>query len=334
MAEIIHEALMGALESTRGTAISAPTHLLNVTEGTLLPRKTFHNVPTITGGRAEFTTSTVIYEDTTVEGSGFLDLRQAPFWMNLAVGPATVTTPSGATAARLHTFNQAMTTDPAKAATFWWGDPAVQVWRAPYHMLDSLAVGFGADSDEAVTLSVTTVGQPWEEVADPTIPTQTEMLLAYGTDATLHIDTGTDAIGTTAITGRLVSGEFRIDRTRSRKRHARGAGAVRTFDATGIGRDHAELDLTFELYDLAQTDLFVDGLDAKVRLRLNGALIEGSIYGYFEVDIYGKFQDLEFDEFMDTNRTVTFTIMSTYNAHARAAGFDYSVKVVNNSATV
>lgn len=334
MAEILYEALLGALEATRGTAIAAPTHLLNVTDGMmLLPRKTFHNVATVTGTRAEFTTNTKTYEDTALNPSGTLDLRQAPFWGNLYAGAATVATPAGGTTARTHTFVPGMSTDPALSATFWSGDPNVQIWVADYHMLDDYTVTFDASSDEAVSFSANTVGRPWSEATDPVIPTQTEMVPAYGIDASLWVDTSS-AIGTTAITGRLVNGEWRIVRSRSRKRHARGAGATRTFDATGIGRDHAELDLTFELYDLAQTDLFVDETDAKVRLRLNGALIEGSLYNYYQADIYGKLQDLAFDTFMDTNRTVTFTIMSTYNAHARSAGHDWQVVVQNASATV
>lgn len=334
MAETLYESLLGALESTRGTAIAAPTHLLNVTDGMmLLPRKTFHNVATVTGTRAEFTTSTKTYEDTALSPSGTLDLRQAPFWANLYAGAGTITTPSGATTTRLHTHTPGMTSDPAKSATFWSGDPNVQVWRAPYHMLDSYTVTFDASSDEAVQFSAETIGQPWEEVSDPTLPTQTDMLPAYGIDANLWIDTSS-AVGTTAITGRLVSGEARIVRSRSRKRHARGAGATRTFDTTGIGRDHAELDLTFELYDLAQTDLFVDETDSKVRLRLNGGLLEGSLYAFWELELYGKLQNLAFDTFMDTNRTVTFTIMSTYNSHARTAGFDWCTRIQNNSGTV
>lgn len=334
MAETMHESLLGVLESTRGTAIATPTHKLNVTDGQLLvPRKTFHNVATVTGTRAEITSSTKTYEDTTLNPSGTLDLRQAPFWANLYTGPGTIATPGGGTLSRTHTHVPGMTTDPALSATFSSGDPDVQVWQAAYHMLTDYTVTFDASSDESVSFSANTVGQPWTEVADPTIPTQTEIVPAYAIDADLWIDTSS-AIGTTAITGRLVSGEWRIVRNRSFKRHARGAGAVRTFDTTGIGLDHAELTLTFELYDLAQTDLFVDETDAKVRLRLNGALIEGVLYNYYQADIYGKFQDLAFDTFMDTNRTVTFTIMSTYNAHARTAGHDWRVVIQNASATV
>lgn len=334
MAEILQEVLLGVLESTRGTAITTPTHLLNVSDGMmLLPRKTFHNVSTVTGTRAEFAINTKTYEDTALNPSGTLDLRQAPFWANMYAGAGTIATPSGGTLSRTHTHVPGMSTDSAKSATFSSGDPNVQVWQSAYHMLDDYTVTFDASSDEAVSFSANTVGQPWTEISDPVVPTQTEVVPAYGIDTDLWIDTSS-AIGTTAITGRLVSGEWRIVRARSRKRHARGAGAVRTFDATGIGRDHAELDLTFELYDLAQTDLFSDETDVKVRLRLNGSLIEGTLYNYYQVDIYGKLQDLAFDTFMDTNRTVTFTIMSTYNTHARSAGHDWRVVIQNSSATV
>lgn len=333
MAETLYESLLGAIETVRGTAIAAPTHKINASEGILTPRQTFHNVPTLSGTRAAFTTSNKVYEDTAVEASGALDLRQAPFIANLALGAGTITTPSGATTTRLHTHVPGMSSDPAKSATWWHGDPNVQVWRAAYHMLDNWTVTFSADSEEAVAHSFSTVGQPWEAVSDPTLPTETAMLLAYGIDASLHIDTSS-AIGTTAITGRLIGGEARINRVRSFKRHARGAGAVRTFDATGIGRDNAELDLTFELYDTAQTALFVSGAPQKVRLRLNGDLLEGVLYAFWELDIYGNLQDLAFDTYMDTNRTVTFTIRSTNNAYAISAGHDYAVRIQNNSSTV
>lgn len=328
--EIMGEVLLGVLEAARGTPL-APTHKLNVATGQLLvPRKTVHNVASVTGTRAEYTTSRTIYEDSQLQPAGTLDLRQAQWWANLYAGAGVITTPGGGVLSRLHTHAPGMTADSQKSACFYSGDPDVQVWRAPYHMLDEYKITFDAAADEAAQFSATTVGQPWEPVADPTVPASVEPWPAYAMNADLWIDSGGDAIGTTHITGRLVKGEARIPRKRSRKRHANGAAAARTFDATGMGVDHAELDLTFEVYDLDQIDLFTDEDATKIRLRLNGDLIEGALYAYWQVDIYGTMQDLAWDTYMDTNRVVTFTIPSTYNADAVAAGWDWRVLIQND----
>lgn len=338
MAELDLEVLWGALESPRGTMNAVPTHIMTLEERTLTENQTTHSYTGRTGTRAEYTQHNRTYSDSTMEGSGALDLRQAPFWMSLACAAPTTTTPVGATNARLHSFSPGLSTDAARSCTWLWGDPNARVYRAPYHMLDELTIAFDAESDESVTFDVTTTGQMLEGLTAPTFtaitpPTATsEMLIPSIINADLWMDTGASAIGTTKVDGRLVSGEFRIVRQRSRKRHAMGLGAALTFDRTGFGRDHAELTLTFEFFDAAQYPATL--VDYKTRLHLYGPLIEAGQVAFFGIDIYGPLTDPQWDEYMDTNRTLTVTILSTLNADARTAGADWLVRVKNATATV
>ena len=55
----------------------------------------------------------------------------------------------------------------------------------------------------------------------------------------------------------------------------------------------------------------------KMRIRLNGALIESvtpDYYSYVQLDIYGALADLEWSSVEDANRSMVFTVQSEYNS--------------------
>lgn len=332
MAEIIYEGLYGALESTRGTAIAAPTHRLNVEDTTIDPDRSVYRPKYSTGTRAEYITSTIVRENSSTKVTGPIDLNNLTFWANMAIGPATITTPGGGTLSRLHTFPQAMTTDTAKSADLWWGDPNVQVFRSTYNMLTNLTLTADADSTDAATFSAEIMGKAMTAVTAPTLPAFVAGTLVSGVDMSFYIDTSS-AIGTTELTGRVLSVEARIDRTRNPKYHAKGAGSDKSFDVFGIGRDHAELTVVLELNDMVQYNMYAALTEVKARVRMNGPLIEGALYNYAEFDIFGPLAALKWGKYADTNRTVEFTIMSQYGPYAQTAGYDYALKVQNTKTT-
>lgn len=146
----------------------------------------------------------------------------------------------------------------------------------------------------------------------------------------MWLDTSS-AIGTTAITGRLISAEHTIPVGYVPKYLATGPGSDGSF--TRLGRPTRSLTTTIklELLDLDQMELFEDNTTVKLRVRHNGPLIEGSLYHYFQVDTYGPMTLDEFTDLEGVNRAVQFTVVSEYDA---TLGADWRVLVQNDRATL
>src|SRR5689334_18670730 len=120
MAEIIFETFRLALEATRGTAESAPTHLLNH-EGKLTPHITRYRPREKRGTRARNYRAVDTRAWADFEGEGDLDSVLAAVLFNMAVAPdASPATPTDAVTARLWEHIGALTSDNLKTATVWW----------------------------------------------------------------------------------------------------------------------------------------------------------------------------------------------------------------------
>ena len=161
----------------------------------------------------------------------------------------------------------------------------------------------------------------------PVFPSITTAPLISGSGMQMWLDTGTDAIGTTAITGRLISAEHVLPANYGYKHLAVGPGGSKTYSRTGRGKRALTTRVTLELTDLAQYQLFVDGTVAKLRIRHNGDLIESGFYHYVEVDTYGPLTFTDWGELEGTNRTLTLEVVSQYDA---TLGADWSIKVQND----
>ncbi len=89
--------------------------------------------------------------------------------------------------------------------------------------------------------------------------------------------------------------------------------------------------MTMEIPDTTQMDQVIASTSVKMRVRLNGDLIEGALYEYVQWDVYGR---LKFDSWGDlegTNRTAVFRVDSLYDT---TLGADYQIVVQNQSAVV
>lgn len=240
-----------------------------------------------------------------------------------------VTTPTDGVLTRLWTFEPTMNADDLRALTLYWGDPNVQAFQAAYCQVDSLTISGDASGEDGVTMSISGMGQfPTKEAPDSVPAMLTAPLLMPGA-MQLWIDSA-EAIGTTAITGRVVSAEVTIASGIVRKYLAEGPGGDLEFSATGRGKRHAEARIVFEVPDTTQYDLWAAHTSLKVRLRFNGPLIESVgagptlYYHYIDVDLYAPFDALDWGELEGTNRTVEMTLLSEYDADA---GYDFCVRV-------
>lgn len=160
----------------------------------------------------------------------------------------------------------------------------------------------------------------------PVFPSILTAPLISGASMQMWLDTD-NAIGTTEITGRLISAEHVIPVNYGYKHLAVGPTGALTYSRVGRGKRAITTRVTLELTDMSQYKLFEDGATVKLRIRHNGDLIEGSLYHFVEVDTYGPMNFTDWGELEGTNRTLTLEVMSVYDA---TLGADFSIKVQND----
>jgi hypothetical protein len=333
--ELVFERFAGALEgaSTHGTAVAAPTHIFNGM-GMINPEQTRSRRSRSDGTLDEFYSSVVTQQRATWTLEGDLDVNTLPFLLEMgAKGGGVIATPGGGTLSRTHTYLPTDTSDNLLSSTLFWGDPGWgtgKVFQTPYSMLDELTITSDTNSTDSSTMSASGTSQFPIKLTAPTIPALTAGGLIIGQWLNLWMDTSS-AIGTTAITGRVISATHTLTNNISYKPLATGAGGSLSFTRHGRGKRHMETTIVFELADETQYDLFVAGTVTKTRVTHNGPLIEGSIYSSVMIDTYGPLDALAWGDFQGTNRTVAFTIQSERNT---ALGASWQIVVTNAIATI
>jgi hypothetical protein len=318
-AEIPLELFGLALESTRGTAITPPTHLIPVS-GVITPFRTKYR-PEEQRGTLEqnYRAKTVRTGSNWAIPDSLLDPNYAPVLFNMvAKANSTPSTPGGGTLSRLWTYTPTITSDDLKAATLYGGDPNVQIWQAAYCMADELTVTADATSDGAATFALKGMGYFPTRVSAPTFPAAIPGDLLMPGAMQCWMDVGS-AIGTTEITGRFIKTDWVIPTGVSYKNYANGPTGGLNFSKTGRTRRAAKATIEVELNDIsiaASKEYLTWEADStvKMRIRLNGGLIEGALYSYVNLDIYGPLDALEFGSVADTNRTMRFTVESQYDS--------------------
>jgi len=168
-------------------------------------------------------------------------------------------------------------------------------------------------------------GGTLEKVA-PVFPAIAAAPLISGASMQMWLDTSSN-IGTTAITGRLISAEHVIPVNYGYKHLAVGPTGALTYSRVGRGKRSITTRVTLELTDLDQYKLFENGTYSKLRIRHNGDLIETGFYHYVQVDTYGPLNFTDWGELEGVNRVVTFEMQSQYDS---TLGADFQIQVQNN----
>lgn len=329
MAEIPFEALAVALEgaSTRGTAITNPTHYLNMA-GMITPQQEKYRPDESRGTLAAVYRSKTTRRWAEWEGEGPLDVRTLPVLLSSCVAntPSPSTTASGV---YLWTFTRTMTADSIRSMTGWWGDPNVQIFRGAYGFTDELVIAADVTGTDGATQSASGRLQFPSKVSAPTYPSFLTPPLIAPADMSLHLDTSS-GIGSTAITGRVLSAELTIPSGVTYKWVATGAGGGLNYTLTGREKTSPVCKLIFEVPDTDEYDMYADSSGdtvIKARVRLNGPLIDGSNYYYVEWDIYGPFDAFSWGENEGSNRTIEMEITGEYQSGISS---DLIVRVQNN----
>ncbi len=333
-AEISFEKLGLVLESTKGTAITTPTHLL-VNSGSITPTRTKYR-PEETRGTVEanYRSKTVRTGCDWMIDDSLADPNYAPVLFNLLMKAVTSpTTPTNGVNTRLWTFTPTITSDDLKSATLMFGDPNVQTFQAAYCMADEMTFSADATGEDAATWAWKGKGAFPTRVSAPTYPAAIPGDLLMPGSMQLWIDTSS-AIGTTEVTGRFIKTDWTIPTGVSYKNYANGPTGSLNFTKHGRGKRSAKATIEVELNETSintgkeyltwEADTVV-----KMRIRVNGSLIESvtpDYYSYIQLDIYGALDAFEWGTAADTNRTMRFTVDSEYNS---TLGASYALYVQN-----
>jgi len=330
MSEVAFEYMLMGLESARGTKLDPPTFYLNMA-GQVVPRQSTYRPAESRGTLAEYYRSKVVRKWAEWQGEGPADVYTiVPLLECLVKGAGTIATPAGGTNARTHTYAPTMNADDLKSMTLYWGDPNIQAFQADYGMIDELTIAADASGEDGVRMSAQ--GQAHFPAKDPpdSLPTMLTAPMLAPADMQLWIDTAS-AIGSTEITGRLISSEVTIPSGVTYKWIATGPTGSQEYGLIGRAKRHAEAKFIFEVPDMTQYDLWAAHTTLKVRVRFNGPIIESTLRHYIQVDLYGPFEVLDWGEHEGSNRTVGLTLLSEYDA---TAGYDFAVVVQNDRATI
>lgn len=326
-----------ALESTRGVAVTPPSHLIPVA-GLITPFRTKYR-PEEQRGTLEqnYRAKTVRTGSNWAIPDSLLDPNYFPIIGNL-IGKAnsTPTTPGGGTLSRLWTYTPTILSDDLKSATLYSGDPNVQIFQSAYCMADELTVSADATSENAATFGLKGRGFFPARVSAPTFPAAIPGDLLMPGAMQLWLDYGATAIGTTEITGRFIKTDWTIPSGVSYKNYANGPTGGLNFTKTGRKKRAAKATIEVELNDqsiAASTEYrqWEADANAKMRIRLNGGLIEGALYSYVQLDIYGPLDSLEWGAVEDTNRTMRFDVESQYDS---TLGASYSLSAQSQRTTL
>jgi hypothetical protein len=330
--ELAFEYLLGALEAagTKGTAVNPPTFYLNLA-GVITPRQSLYRPAESRGTLAEYYRSSVVRNWAEFEGEGPADTLTLPFWLEQCVkGGGTIATPAGGTNSRTHTYAPTMNADNLLSSTLYWGDPNIQAFQAAYCMPDEITISGDASGEDGVRMTIKGMGRFPAKTAPSSLPSMLNAPLLAPSMMQMWVDSAS-AIGTTELTGRVVSAEVTIPSGVQRKWLAGGPSGGLNFSTHGRAKRHATAKIVLEVPDMTQYDLWAAHTSLKTRIQFNGPIIEAALRHHIQFDIYGPFDALDWGELEGTNRTVSLNIESEYDA---TAGFDWSVVVQNDRATI
>lgn len=330
MAEIPFETMRLALETTRGTAETAPTHLLNLA-GMIKPAITRYRPKEARGTRAQNYRHVDTRKSAEWEAEGDADVVMLPVLLNKAVAPVTSpSTPGTAVLSRLWAFVNNLTADNIKSSTIWWGDPSLSQLQSDFCVLDEIEFENDASGEEVLTVKAKGMGGMPTKVSAPAATTPIAGATLPGQLMQCWMDSAS-AIGSTAINGRVISAKHTI-KTGATYKYLAG-GPTSNLDFALIGREVVvglTTELKLELIDFTEYDLWEAGTVMKTRIRHNGSMIENisatKYYNYAEFDTYGPLLDLDWGDNQGSNRAVSFKIESTYDS---VLASDFAVRVQN-----
>lgn len=317
MQELPFEYILAAIESTRGTAETDPTVRSNLM-GVIQPQRAVWRPNESTGTKAAYHRSKVVktWAEWSTE-SGPLEVNGLLVYLNsLMKAVSSPSTPTNGVLTRLWSFTPDMTSDTRKGLTVWAGDPNIQILRSGFGMVEEITIASDTTGEDGTTCSISGRANFPAKVSAPTAPAYNNAPLFAAMHLQAWLDTSS-GIGTTAITGRVVSAEHTLTFPVVPKFLATGPGGGLNYTEIGSPKANITTRLTVTVPDFTQYDNYADEDVVKLRIRHNGPLIESvtpDYYYYCEVDTYGLFELVDMGDLEGANRTMTFEVTSQYDS--------------------
>ena len=250
-----------------------------------------------------------------------------PWWFLLAIKGAV--TPTGATA-KAYNFLPSLSVDDLAAITLQFNEPG-NPYRSSQVMVNSWTLRGDTDADDEPgwMLEAEMIGRDF--ASNPftaAIPDRTtEVILARGTK--LFIDEPAGVIGTTQVTGRLISWSITGNNSVHFKAFSEDIDA---FAANKVGRGARMFDAQFvlEFDNDVEFAKFRAATQRKIRLEREGTLISGTDYKRLRVDMNGYWSSLGWGD-REGNIIATFGFAGYFDA---VSGYDLRAEVVNSLATL
>jgi hypothetical protein len=318
--------LVGALESTAGSAVSA-TRVLYADEATPSQEVTSIANTTLRGTFFETHEINAGVERNGLNISGPVLYNQIPFWLESSVKGGV--TPSGTVAPYTwaYTPNSGTANAPKTFTAEWgWADggTAVPIYLLPGCATDELSIAYV--KDEAVTFTATTIaaGTVTLGTAYSASPSDTTQISVLGVGAAVFIDTTT--IGSTADTS-VQEATFTLTRGLVRREVLDGTSA--SVDTVAPVARQARLEIVRYFTNRTELDKFLLKGERKIRIRTTGPVLGAGNYE-FTVDFYGV---ADTHEIAEVDGVIVANIAYRGIVDSSAAT-DFSITVKNNLATI
>jgi len=318
--------LVGALESTAGSAVSA-TRVLYTNETTPSQEITSIATTTLRGDFFETYEINPGVERNGLNISGPVLYNQMPFWLESSVKGGN--TPSGTVAPYTWTYTpNSGTANAPKTFTAEWGwadgGTVVPTYKLPGCSTDELTVSYV--KDEAVNFSATTIaaGTVTLGTAYSASPADTTQISVLGVGAAVYIDATT--IGTTADTS-VQEATFTLTRGLVRRETLNGTSAA--VDTVAPVARQARLEIVRYFTNRNELDKFLLKSERKIRIAVTGPTLGGGNYE-FTLDFYGVADTHEIAE-VDGVIVANITFRGIVDSSANT---DFSIVVKNNIATI
>lgn len=318
--------LVGALESTAGSAVSA-TRVLYINEATPSQEVTSIANTTLRGTFFETHEINPGVERNGLNIAGPVLYSQIPFWLESSVKGGV--TPSGTVAPYTWTYtpNSGTANAPKTFTAEWgWQDGGTVI---PTYLLagcatDELSIAYV--KDEAVTFTATTIaaGTVALGTAFSASPADTTQISVLGVDAAVYIDATT--IGSTADTS-VQEATFTLTRGLVRREVLDGTSAA--VDTVAPVARQARLEIVRYFTNRNELDKFLLKSERKIRILSTGPTLGAGNYE-FQLDFYGVADTHEIAE-VDGVIVANITYRGIVDS---AASTDFSIVVKNNLATI
>ena len=304
-------------EASAGTPESAPLSYFNLA-GTMRKEKVVFRPTEQSGTLIKNMRSITTREWGIFSADGGLDPNILPQLLELlAAGGVSPTTPTSAVLTYDWDYSPTIDADDLVTATIWYGDPNMaSILVGSFGIIDEITIAGDASGTDGVTISISGMTTDPAKVSPPVAPSRAYAPLMAALRMQLYLDTSR-AIGTTEITGKVVSAQHSLVSGRKPRYVAVGPTGGLTYSKTGreprsiVAKIEVEFD-DFDEYDLME----LDDTQVKMRVVYNGGLIESVTPDYYygvTIDAYGPLILTDLGDNEGTTRTLIFEIESEHN---------------------